>query len=115
MSTDADRLQTLTEEFEQVLEARITELLTHVKAAQALTARIATTQQEIRLQERLQEQLQADLEPLDRHASALESDSDKLKKRVEQLKDNVTKLRARRQGLIEQANSLASEARTLKG
>jgi len=115
MSTDADRLQTITQEFEQVLESRITELLTHVKAAQALTAHIATTHQEIRLQERLQEQLQSELEPLSRHASALDADAEKLKKRVEQLKENVVKLRARRQGLIDQANSLATETRSLKG
>lgn len=114
MPNDADRLNQLTAEFEEILEARLTELLTSVKAAQAITAQIATTQQEIRVQERLQDQLRSELEPLDRHAAALGADADKLQQRVDQLKDNVVKLRARRQGLIDQANSLAAEARTLK-
>ncbi|TVQ91387.1 MAG: hypothetical protein EA397_10030 [Deltaproteobacteria bacterium] len=111
MSSDADRLKKLQADFEAALEGQITDLLTHVKATQAVTARLASTQQEILVQERLQEQLKAEMEPLTKHAAALQGDSEKLRKRIEQLKENIRRMRAKRKELVDTANGLAEEAR----
>lgn len=111
MSSDAKRLQKLQADFETALEEQITELLTHVKATQSVTARLAATQQEILFQERLQEQLNAELEPLTKHASALQGDSEKLRNRIDQLKENIRRMRSKRKDLVNTANELASEAR----
>lgn len=111
MSSESDRLHTLQSELESALEHRITELLTHVKATQAITAQLATTQQEIRVQERLKEQLSAELQPLSEHATALEGDAEKLADRIDKLKENILRMKTQRKGLVEKANALAAEAR----
>ena len=111
MSSDADRLNQLQAEFEAVLEARITTLLAHTKAAQEVTARIGATQAEIRRQEALKERLEKDLAPLTKTGKALEAAAAKLQKRIDGLKANVSKMRGQRTKLVEQARGLAKEAK----
>lgn len=109
--SDADRLHQLQSEFESVLEERITHLLGHVKAAQAVTAQLATTSAEIRRQELLQTALEEDLESLTTHEKTLGQDNDKLQKKVDALKGNIRKMRARRQELASEAKNLAAQAK----
>lgn len=111
MSSDTDRLNQLQAEFEAVLEKRITDLLAHTKAAQEVTARIGTTQAEIRRQEALKERLERDLAPLAKTGKALEADATKLQKKIDVLKANVAKMRGQRGKLLEQARGLAKEAK----
>lgn len=105
MSTESDRLQELQEQLEAVLEERITNLLTTVKATQAVSARIAATQADIHRNEQLQATLKSDLKPL-------ESDNDKLKRRADQLRDKIANLRKQRKDLIGQVKGLAAEAKS---
>jgi chaperonin cofactor prefoldin len=111
MSTDADRLHAIQGELEEVLETRLTELMTTVKAAQAVNARLAATQAEIQRQEHLRTALEADLEPLEARSESLSSDNDKLQAKVEQLKANIRQMRARRQELVGTAKQLSAEAK----
>lgn len=112
MSSDAERLKALQSELEIVLEENVTRLLTTVKAAQMVSASIASTQSDIRRHEALQKSLESDLEALERSENALSSDNQKLKKKAESLKDAVRKLRKQRAELVGQVKGLAAEAKS---
>jgi len=104
--SDADRLTELQAQFEAVLEDRITELLTHVKATQEVSTRLSAVQAEILRQEHLRQHLESGLEPLNHAGATLASDNEKLTKKVEALKSNVRKLQATRADLVGQAKAL---------
>jgi chromosome segregation ATPase len=113
MSSDAERLQQIQSEFDELLEIQLTDLLTQVKAAQSVTARIASLQTEIHRQDLLRESLERDVDPLNKHAQALESDNDKLTRKVQALRQNVRILRSRRQKQLTELKGLSAEAKSL--
>ena len=112
MSSDADRLQQLHNELEAALEERITSLLSTVKAAQMVSASIASTQADINRHEQLRDSLQSELEPLEEQRDALSSDNDKLQKKADELSAQIKKLRGQRKELVGKVKGLAAQAKS---
>jgi uncharacterized coiled-coil DUF342 family protein len=110
MAIEAQTLKALQTELEGALEERLTELMTQVKASQALTAQISAAHQEIRRHERAHEQLTAELA---NKGTGVEAD--KMRKRAEQVQENLRKMRKQRDGLIEQMQTLVAQTRSATG
>jgi chromosome segregation ATPase len=109
MATDTDRLQTIQEEFNSVLETRIGDLMGAVRATQEVTRQLITAEQEIRRQDALRERLEAELEPLKSKGDELEAENRELQGRVDKLRDNVDRMRSLRDELMSNLSNLKGE------
>ncbi|MCA9572169.1 MAG: hypothetical protein KC656_30225 [Myxococcales bacterium] len=92
-------LQAIHDQLGAVLEDRVTELMTHIKTAQALSRQIARTEEEIERQRRLRETLEADLGPMRKEADELAAATEQLASKVKGAKGAVERLKALRDEL----------------
>lgn len=93
-------LQAIQERLSAILEERVTDLMTQIKATQALSRQIARTEEEVERQRLLQEKLQAELGPLREEASALKAETDNLQGEVDELLHSVARMRDIREELL---------------
>lgn len=93
-------LQAIQERLSAILEERVTELMTHIKATQALSRQIARTEEEVERQRLLQEKLEAELGPLREEATTLQAETDGLQAEVDALVDSVNRMRDIREELL---------------
>lgn len=114
-SADNERLRAIQEELNGVLEARITDLLGHVRAVQEVTARIASTSSEIQRQEQLRELLDAELSSLDGQSESLRTDNARIEEKVTALRANVQQMRKLRAELMSDLTGLSGEMKGLAG
>lgn len=96
---DTTSLQSIHDQLGSVLEARVTELMTQIKTAQALTRQIARTEEEIERQRMLRERLEGDLGPLKHEAASLATETEALRAELEDVSDAVDRLSAIRDEL----------------
>lgn len=75
-----------------LLEARVTELMSEIKASQALTRQIARTEEEIERQRLLKDKLEGELGPLRQQADQLHADVTALRDEVDGVADAVARL-----------------------
>lgn len=99
-NAQADRLTAIKKELEDLLEARIGDLLGAMRATQEVTRRLITTEEEIRRQTYLKGRLEADLGPLKTRSDSLTSETKELQARVDRLRENLERQKAVRAELI---------------
>ena len=99
-TADDSRLQTIQTELNAILEERITQLMSHIKAAQGVSREIARTEDEIRRQQILREQLQSELGPLKSEAESLVAETAQLQDEVDNLLASISKMRSIREELL---------------
>lgn len=109
MSTHDDRLDAIKSELDEVLEQRIGHLLGVVRAAQAVTREIVATESEIRRQEALAADLEAQLAPLRETASELDAGNRELKSRVGAARSDVDRMKALREELMSNLSNLRAD------
>ena len=105
----SERLQAIKQELNDLLEARIGDLLGVVQAAQEVTRQIITTEEEIRRHKTLQERLEAQLEPLSREQGGLESGTRELQAKIDGMKGKVNHLRTLHDELLSNLSNLKGE------
>lgn len=93
-------LQAIQEQLAAILEDRVTELMTQIKATQALSRQIARTEEETERQRLLQERLEAELGPLRHEAARLSTETQRLQGEVDELLDSVSRMRNIREELL---------------
>jgi len=93
-------LQAIQDQLTAVLEERVTELMTQIKATQALSRQIARTEEEIERQRLLQERLEGELGPLRRESAQLQTQTSALQAEVDELLDSVSRMRNIREELL---------------
>lgn len=91
---DDASLQAIHDQLGAALESRVTELMTHIKTAQALSRQIARTEEEIERQRLLREKLEADLGPQRELAARLASETEALQAELDGTTDVVERLEA---------------------
>ncbi len=112
--SDTLSLQAIQERLSEILEERVTELMTQIKATQALSRQIARTEEEVERQRLLQEQMEAELGPLREEASQLKTETDALQAEVDELLDSVTRMRDIREELLAIKGGGPGEAQTAR-
>lgn len=112
MSGEVDRLRQIQGELEQVLEARVTELLARMKAIREVTAHISAVEADIQRQERLQVGLEAEIPALEGRADTLQSENRDTQARVDALREKVLRMQKLREELMSNLSGLTGE---LKG
>jgi chromosome segregation ATPase len=98
--SDNASLQAIQEQLSGLLEERVTELMTQIKATQALSRQIARTEEELDRQRLLQERLEDDLGPLREEAASLRTETDTLQGEVDELLESVSRMRNLREELL---------------
>lgn len=98
--SDLPSLQAVQDQLTAILEARVTELMTQIKATQALSRQIARTEEEVERQRLLQEKLEADLAPLRQEAAELKTQNESLQAEVDDLLESVSRMRNIREELL---------------
>jgi chromosome segregation ATPase len=112
MSADGDRFdtinrfETIKSELNEALESRIGHLLGVVRAAQSLTRQIVAADDEIRRNTWIKEQLEAELQPLDKESKSLGSTNAELKRKVDAAKSDVSRMRSLREELMSTLSGL---------
>ena len=109
MAAQGDRLQAIKDELTDLLEARIGDLMGAVRATQEVTRRIVATEEDIRRQSTLRDQLERELGPLQSSAEGLDGETRDLRTRVERARENVERLRSLREELMNNLSSLKGE------
>lgn len=111
-SADNLSLQAIQEQLNTILEARIVELMTHIKAAQSVARQIARTEEEIGRQKLLREQLESELGPLRAESAQLQGETEALQGEVDSLLESISRMRNIREELmaIKGAPGLGSRA-----
>ena len=109
MAAQGDRLQAIKDELTDLLEVRIGDLMGAVRATQEMTRRIVATEEEMRRQTMLREQLERELGPLQSNADGLEGETRDLQARVERARSNVDRLRSLREELMNNLSNLKGE------
>ncbi len=101
MSNAADKasLAAIQEQLSAVLEERVTELMSHLKASQTLTRQIARTEEEIERHRMLSERLAAELGPLRTEAARLSSETTALQAQFDDVSGSVARLKEIREEL----------------
>ena len=99
-TADDSRLQTIQTELNTILEDRITQLMAHIKSAQGVSREIARTEDEIRRQQSLKEQLGSELGPLRSEAESLKAETAQLQEEVDGLLASISKMRSIREELL---------------
>ena len=115
MSEASDRLGAIRDEFQAVLEERITDLLGQVKAVQQLTRHIASIEVDMQRQEAMRGELEAELDPLNSKFEALKEENGEIQVRVESLKGKVESMRRMRAELVSNLSGLTSDLKGLTG
>ena len=100
MSADSDRFESIKADLNDALEARIGHLLGVVRAAQSLTRQIIATEDEIRRQTWIKDQLESELAPLDGDARKLNAGNQDLQRRLEATKSDLAQQRSVRDELL---------------
>jgi archaellum component FlaC len=98
--SDNASLQAIQDQLSDLLEARVTDLMTQIKATQAISRQIARTEEEIERQQLLQERLETELGPLREEAASLRVETETLQSEVDDLLDNVSRMRNIREELL---------------
>ena len=93
-------LQAIQEQLSAILEDRVTDLMTQIKATQAISRQIARTEEETERQRLLQERLEAELGPLRHEAAQLQAQTQRLQGEVDELLDSVSRMRNIREELL---------------
>jgi archaellum component FlaC len=104
-TADDSRLQTIQTELNAILEDRITQLMAHIKAAQGVSREIARTEDEIRRQQALKEQLGSELGPMRSEAESLKAETAQLQEEVDGLLASISKMRSIREELLSMKGS----------
>lgn len=91
---DGDRFDSIKADLNQALEARIGHLLGVVRAAQSLTRQILATEDEIRRQTWIKEQLEAELGPLEGDRGKLSAANQDLQRRLDATKADLGRQRS---------------------
>ena len=104
-----ERLQAIKQELDDLLEARIGDLLGVVQATQEVTRQIITTEEEIRRHTMLQERLEAELAPLTQEHGGLEAQTRELQTKVDGMKSKVGHLRSLHDELLNNLSNLKGE------
>jgi predicted nucleic acid-binding Zn-ribbon protein len=91
---DGDRFDSIKADLNQALEARIGHLLGLVRAAQSLTRQIIATEDEIRRQTRIKDQLESELAPLEGDRSKLSAANQDLQRRLDATKADLGRQRS---------------------
>lgn len=99
-NAQADRLAAIKKELDDILEARIGDLLGAMKATQEVTRRLIATEEDIRRQTYLKGRLDAELGPLKTRSDGLTSETRELQARVDRLRENLERQKAVRAELI---------------
>ncbi len=86
-------LQSVQEQLQEILELRVTELMTQIKAAQAVSRQIARTEEEVERQRMLRERLEVEVGPLRREAAELTAETQALQAELDGVKSAVSRLR----------------------
>jgi chromosome segregation ATPase len=115
MSKDADRLRAIQDELNGILESRITELLARTRALREVTNQIVATELDIRRNDQMKAQLEAELGPLGSRSGALEAENAELKTKVDGARANVERMRKLREEHLSIMSGLTSELKGLAG
>jgi len=108
-SPDTDRLQTIKEDLNGILEERITDLMSHVKAAQEVTRQLAATELDIRHQTALQNQYEAELSGLVTESRDLKKGNSELEEKLEKMRANVARMKKLREDLMTNLSGLTKD------
>ena len=92
-----DQIQT---QLGSILEGRITDLMAAIKSAQGVSQQIALTDDQIRRQQMLKDQLETELYPLRKQAEDLSSETAALQQEVDSLLQSISKMRNLREELL---------------
>lgn len=94
------QLQAIQDQLDGILEDRLTELMTQIKSAQGVARQIARTEEEIDRQQRLKEQLAAQLGPMRTEAEELRAETDALQAEVDALLESISRMKNIREELL---------------
>ena len=111
LSEPAD-LREVQEHLSAILEERVTDLMTQIKATQALSRQIARTEEEIERQQLLQERLETELGPLRDEVTSLKVETETLQAEVDELLDSVSRMRNIREELLSIRRGSSEESGT---
>jgi chromosome segregation ATPase len=135
-SDTTDRLNQISSELASILEARVQELLTAMKAAEQATRQVVSTELEIQRYQQLQASLSVDMGELNRQVDVLRSradevrvqhsglvgERDRLREQVDRFEREVREAdaqiedqRARMRKLEEESDALRNENNDLRG
>ena len=92
-----DQIQT---QLGSILEGRITDLMAAIKSAQGVSQQIALTDDQIRRQQMLKDQLETELYTLRKQAEDLSSETAALQQEVDSLLQSISKMRNLREELL---------------
>lgn len=116
MSTaPADRLNQLSAELSTLLEARLQELTAMMKAAEATTRQIVSTEMEIGRYRHIAETLAAEAAGLEKEAAALKVQADEARARFATSAAERDRMRAELIRLADQEDELRREVAEMKG
>jgi len=104
-----DRLTAIKQELNDLLEARVGNLLGAVRATQQITRQLVSTEEEIRRQTYIKERLEAELAPLKGRADTLAGENRDLQARVDRLRENVERMKSLRDELMSNLSNLKGE------
>lgn len=107
MSADGDRFQSIKADLNQVLESRIGELLGVVRAAQSLTRQIIATEDEIRRQTWVKEQLESELGPIEGDNRKLAAANSELQRKLDATKTDLKRQRSLHDELLSRLSGAA--------
>jgi len=108
-TASGERLQAIKQELNELLEARIGDLMGAVQATQEVTRQLISTEEEIRRQTQLRGRLQAQLKPLSKRHNGLESETDELQARLDGVQGKVDHLASLRDELLGNLSNLKGE------
>lgn len=111
-NADSPNLARIQDELSAVLEERVTELMTQIKATQALSRQIARSEEEIERQRMLQERLETELGPLRQEAASLQAETASLQSEVDELLESIAKMRNIREELLAIKGGSAKSSKT---
>lgn len=115
MSGEVDRLREIQGALEQVLEARVTELLARMKAIREVTAQIAAIESDIQRHDRVRAGLEAEVPGLEARATQLDGENGEIQARVDGLREKVGRMNKLREELMANLSGLTGELKGLGG
>ena len=115
MSGEVDRLREIQGELERVLETRVTQLLSRMKAIREVTAQIAAVEADIQRQERVRSGLEAEVPGLEARVGQLGAENGELQGRVDGLREKVGRMNKLREELMANLSGLTGELKGLGG
>jgi len=82
------------DQLQAILEGRITELMTEIKATQAVARQIGRTEEEVERQRKLRAQFESELAPLREEADSLQAEVTSLQTEIDAVLENLKRMRA---------------------